>query len=160
MGWRVELLTKLVEHEVRFVVVGGVAAISHGSARVTEDLDVCAPLDHANAVKIIHAVAYANPRWRMRPDLPVITPAHPQLDGLKNLYLATDLGQLDVLGELTGVGGFPDVERKSEQTTIAGIRCRVLDLDTLIEAKRAAGRPKDRVALRELEVIRDLKRQA
>ena len=160
MGWRVELLKQLVEHDVRFVVVGGVAAIAHGSARVTEDLDICAPLNHENAVKIIRALSHANPRWRMRPDLPGVTPDHPQLKGLKNMYPATDLGQLDVLGELMGVGGFVEAEGESEETTIAGVRCRVLNLDRLIEAKRAAGRPKDRVALRELEVIRELKRKS
>src|SRR5687768_12697816 len=62
MAWNPEMLKRLGDHDVRFVVVGGVAAFKHGSARNTEDLDVCAPLDHDNAVRIIRAFADVHPR--------------------------------------------------------------------------------------------------
>lgn len=160
MAWNPEMLKRLIDHEVRFVVVGGVAAFKHGSARNTEDLDVCAPLDHANAVEIIQAFADVHPRWRMRPDMPEISADSPMLKGLKNRYLRTDLGQLDVLGELTGVGTFDEVVVHSIEGDFGGgLRCRLLDLDTLIESKRIAGREKDKPAVRELEVIRDTLRQ-
>lgn len=161
MPWNPEVLRRLVNHDVRFVVVGGVAAFRHGSARITEDVDVCAPLDHENAVRIIQAFADAHPRWRVRPDLPVITPDSANLYGLKNMYLRTDLGQLDVLGELPGIGTYEEVlARTVEGDYGGGVRCRVLDLDSLIAAKRTAGREKDKPAIRELEVIRDtLRRQ-
>ncbi|HYE16968.1 MAG TPA: hypothetical protein VEA69_00865 [Tepidisphaeraceae bacterium] len=139
---------------MRYVIVGGVAAIAHGSARLTEDLDICAPLDHENVIRIVRALAGSHPRWRMRPDLPEITEDNPMLSGRKNFYLRSDLGYLDVLGELPGVGTFDDAARRSIPLQVRGIPCRAIDLDALIEAKSFANRPKDQPALRELEVIR------
>lgn len=92
MAWRVDLLRRLNDGGVEYVIVGGVAAVVHGSARVTEGLDVFAPLDHANVLAIIKSLAGTDPRWRHRPDLPVITPQNPQLRGLKNMYLVCDVG--------------------------------------------------------------------
>ena len=154
MAWNHELLNRLNEAGVRYVVVGGVAAIAHGSARLTEDLDICAPLDHENVVRIVRALAGAHPLWRMRPDLPEITEDNPMLSGLKNFYVRSDLGPLDVLGELPGVGTYDDAAARSIPLTFRGISCRVVDLDALIAAKSFANRPKDQPALRELEVIR------
>jgi hypothetical protein len=104
MAWDPNLLNRLNDHRVQYLIVGGVAAIAHGAMRTTEDLDVLAPLEHENAVRIIQALDGTRPKWRMRPDLPVVTPDNPQLRGLKNMYIRCDLGQLDVLGDLTGVG--------------------------------------------------------
>jgi hypothetical protein len=64
------------------------------------------------------------------------------LEGFKNLYLVTDLGQLDVLSEIAGVGGHSEVEQHTIQVDLEDIQCRVLDLDTLIAAKRAMNSPK------------------
>jgi hypothetical protein len=153
------LLQLLSENGVEFVVIGGVAAVAHGSARVTYDLDICAPLDHENAIRIVRAVSDLNPRFRMRPDLPVVTPDNPNLRGLKNLYLRTALGPLDVLGEVSGVGPYSAVAAESTEMEFEGVKCRVLDLDALIRAKTAAGREKDRMAIPELEMIRRLKAQ-
>ena len=154
-----DLLRRLNEGGVRYVIVGGIAAITHGSLRHTYDLDICAPLDHDNVVRIIRALAGTHPRWRMCPDLPEISPDNPMLRGLRNLYLVTDLGPLDVLGELPGVGTVEDAERRSEEAHFHGIKCRVIDLDALIAAKSFANRPKDQPALRELEAIRELRRK-
>jgi hypothetical protein len=66
MAWTCELLRRLRDADVEFLIVGGVAAIVHGSARVTEDRDVFAPLDQALAVRIIQAFQDVRPRWRMR----------------------------------------------------------------------------------------------
>ena len=156
MGWSPEMLRRLNQEKVRFIVVGGVAAIKYGSARITEDVDICAPLDEENARNIIRAMSGLHPRWRMRPDLPVVSADSPQLTGLKNMYLRTDMGQLDVLGELTGVGTFAEIESRSVEGDFGdGILCRVLDLETLIASKQAVGRDKDRPAVHELKLIRD-----
>ena len=157
MPWSVELLRRLSDGGVQYVIVGGVAAIVHGSARITEDLDVFAPLDHPNVVAIIKSLAGTRPRWRHRPDLPVITPDNPQLEGLKNLYLVCDLGQMDVLGEMPEAGTYAEVARRAVEVDFRGILCRVVDLDTLITVKRTVGREKDRRALPELELLRRLK---
>ena len=75
-----------------------------------------------------------------------------------NFTLRTTLGELDLLGEVTGGGAYPSLLAHSRELDMFGVRCRCLDLDKLIEVKRAAGRPKDLEAIAELEVIRDERR--
>jgi hypothetical protein len=120
---------------------------------MTFDLDVCAPLDHKTCVKIVTAVSDLHPRFRTTPDLPVVTPDHPQLHGLKNLYLRTDALMIDVLGEVSGIGDFAACDRESEWVDFRGLKCRVLKLEALIRSKRAAGRDKDLMAIPELEAL-------
>ena len=60
----IQILKRLSEHDVRYVLIGGVAAVVHGSPVVTRDVDVCAPLDDENRAKIIDALRGLNPRWR------------------------------------------------------------------------------------------------
>lgn len=148
------ILKRLNDHDVEFVVIGGVAAILHGSVRNTQDVDVSASLAEPNLTRIVSALRGLHPKWRMRPDkLPV--PDDPErLRGFRHLYLDTDIGILDILTEVSGVGTFGDVARHSIEMDIEGFRCQVLDLDTLIASKRAAGRRKDLEAVIELEIIR------
>jgi hypothetical protein len=150
-----EILARLQKNDIDFIIVDGVAAVMHGASRVTLDVDVCVPLNHATSVKIITAFSDAHPRWRMRPDLPVIQPDNHNLKEIKNLYLQTDLGQIDIMGELPGVSTFPELWNRTTKMDLDGIPVHVLDLDTLIAAKRGAGRDKDRPAVRELEAIRE-----
>jgi predicted nucleotidyltransferase len=67
----------------------------------------------------------------------------------------TDLGDLDVMDRVTGVGAYPAVRAASVEVDLTGVRARVLTLDALIAAKRAAGRRKDRLDLLELEALRE-----
>ena len=149
-----EILARLSEQGVDFVVIGGVAAVLHGSARVTLDVDVCATLDEPNLSKILAALRGTNPRWRMHPKRPPLEDDPGKLRGFHHLYLETDLGILDVLSEVTGVGDFQSVRDHSVVIEVGELKLRVLDLDTLIEAKRTAGRRKDIDAVPELELIR------
>jgi hypothetical protein len=75
----------------------------------------------------------------------------------KNLYLDTDLGRLDCLSEIQGVGGFVQVKQASVRIKVEGLELHVLSLDALIRAKEALRRPRDRQALRQLKAIRELK---
>ena len=147
------LLRRLMDRQIEFVVIGGIAANVHGSPRTTYDLDICAPMDHATCMKIVTAVSDLHPKFRTRPDLPVVTPDNPNLNGLKNLYLRTDMIMLDVLGDVAGVGDFSHCERDSEWIDFQGLSCRILKLEALIRAKQAAGRNKDLLAIPELEAI-------
>jgi hypothetical protein len=156
MGWNVEMLRRLSEGRVEYVLIGGVAANAHGSAIATNDLDVFAPLDHDNVVAVVRAFAGTNLRWRHRPDLPVLTPDNPQLRGLKNMYLRCDLGVMDVLGELPEAGPYPEVRRRATDMQIQGVHCPVIDLDSLITIKRTVAREKDLRVARELELIRSI----
>jgi hypothetical protein len=112
------LIPKLREANVEFVVIGGVAAIFHGSVHETLDLDVVAPMALDNLQRLIGALAEVRPKFRMRPDLPIVTPDNHNLRGLKNLYLTTDLGPLDVLGELEGVATYPEIAQRAVQADL------------------------------------------
>ena len=153
MASTLDLLKRLNEHDVEYVLVGGVAAVVHGSQLVTGDVDICAPLDELNLAKIIAALAGLHPKYRMAPDRRPLPSDPGQLAGFKNLYLETDLGQLDILSEITGVGAYAEVVLHTISLDLGGAMCRVLDLDALIRSKKAMGRPRDRQAVIELEAI-------
>ena len=150
------LIPRLRDAQVEFVIIGGVAAIFHGAERATMDLDIAAPMGLENLQRLINALSDIHPRLRMRPDLPVVTADKHYLKGIKNLYLMTDVGQLDVLGMVEGVGDYDAVARQAVDADLGeGIgTCKVIDLDGLITAKRSAGRPKDMPTVFELEALR------
>ena len=150
----VERQIRLVgEFQIECVLVGGVAATVHGSSIPTQDLDVCYSRDDANLTKVIRALRAVNATLRGAPkDLPFILDEETLRRGL-NFTFDTDAGKLDLLGEVLGVGGYHDCVAHSDEAEIFGSRHRVLSLENLITAKRAAGRPKDLLALVELEAI-------
>ncbi len=155
-----DILQRLHDHEVPFVIIGGVAATLLGSSMATYDIDVCAPLDHAVAMRIVEAMKGTNPRFAMRPDLPLVTPDNHNLRLVKNLYRRTDLGRLDVLGFVDGVGDYEAAARQSVPFKLDGnLICRVLELDALIAAKTAAGRRKDIVGIEHLNAIKREQKQ-
>ncbi|HVU37431.1 MAG TPA: nucleotidyltransferase [Opitutales bacterium] len=148
------LLERLGKQEVEFVLVGGFAAVVHGSTMVTRDVDVCCRFTEENLRKLHAAVADLHPVHRMRPDLP-FTLAPEAVAGLKNLYLLTDLGVLDCLGEVKGVGDFGEVSKHSIAGQFPFGKCLVIDLPTLILAKEAMRREKDLQAVRQLRAIQE-----
>jgi hypothetical protein len=153
MDLNLQILRRLNDFQVEYVVVGGLAAVGHGSLQVTFDVDVCVSFEEPNLSRIVNCVRDINPRIRMRPDK--MRMPDPLPPGIKNLYLDTDLGTVDFLGEVSGIGGYAEAKAQSLILELAaGISCNVLDLDALIDAKRAAGRKKDRQHLLELEAIR------
>ena len=155
MASTLDLLKGPNDHQVKYVLVGGMACVVHGSQVVTQDVDICAPLTHENLSRLIAALAGAHPRFRMARDLLPLPDEPEKLESFKNLYLVTDLGQLDVLSEITGIGGHSEVEQHTIQVDLEGAPCRVMDLDTLIAAKKAMNSPKDRQTVIELEAIRE-----
>ena len=150
-----DLLKRLNQHNVKFVLVGGMACVIHGSQVVTQDVDICAPLTPENLSGLLGSLAGAHPRFRMSPDLRPLPDIPEALAGFKNLHLITDLGQLDVLPEIAGIGEYSEVEQHTILVDLEGTPCRVLDLDTLIAAKKAMNSPKDRQVALELEAIRE-----
>lgn len=155
MATILDLLKRLHEHGVEFFVIGGVAAVLHGSAHVTVDLDVCAPMTETNFQRIIDALDGLNPKFRMRPDRPPFFREARRLAefGFRNLNLETDWGILDILGEVPGVGAYAELQESTVETPLGSITVRVLDLATLIKAKYAAKRPKDLRMIPELEFL-------
>ncbi|HVT91066.1 MAG TPA: hypothetical protein VHD56_19595 [Tepidisphaeraceae bacterium] len=146
----------LSDHKIDFVVIGGVAAALHGSPMATLDIDVCIGFSDAMVSTLISALRPIHPRLRHRPDKMPLPEDPSRLTGLKNLYLDTDLGKIDLLGELPGVCSFHELHDKTVMMDVgSGLMCRVLDIDTLIAAKRKAGRDKDKLAIRYLEAIKN-----
>jgi hypothetical protein len=149
------LLDALLEHEVEFVVIGGVAAALHGSTLVTRDLDICIPLGAASILKIQSALANLHPRVRAGSSTIPLSLDESRAAGLKNLYVRTDDGQLDCLGEVAGIGSFEAVLALSEPVQLNDRNCHVLGIEGLIRAKKAMGRPRDLEAIQQLTALRD-----
>ena len=153
-----ELTKRLITGNVEFVLVGGFAAIAHGVLRSTRDVDVCCRFSEENLMRIQKALVDLHPVYRPRTDLPL--ELTPQLcASLKNLYLKTDLGILDCLGEIKGVGGFEEVAKHSVELELPIGKCRVIDLETLIIAKEAMDRDHDRSTVRDLKEIKKRQQQ-
>lgn len=150
-----ELVLQIHKHDCDFVLVGGFGAVSWGSSLVTSDVDVACDLEPENLMRVWHALEELHPVHRMTPDRQPFTREQAEKGGWRNLYLRTDLGQLDLLGEVKGIGGFDDCLQHSEPIRIASVEIRVLTLDALITAKRAMGRPRDLHAVLELEAIQE-----
>ena len=148
-----ELTRRLVVGRVEFVLVGGFAAVAHGATLVTRDVDVCCRFSEENLLRIQKALTDLHPVHRSQADLPLaLTPE--QCGSLKNLYLKTDLGIIDCLGDVLGVGDFDEVARHSVEVELPAGKCRVLDIDTLIQAKAAMNRDHDRITVKQLQEIR------
>lgn len=147
-------LALLVHAHVEFVVIGGMAAAAHGSVRATLDLDVVYARSRENVMRLASALAPHAPYLRgAPPGLPFKFDADTINHGL-NFTLTTDIGDFDFLGEVTGGGTYADLLPHTIEIDAFGVRCRYVDLDTLVKLKRAAGRPKDLEAIAELELLR------
>jgi predicted nucleotidyltransferase len=148
-----QLIPLLVTAQVEFIIVGGVAAVVHGSARSTEDLDIVYRRTPENVARLVDALAPLHPYPRgAPPGLPFRWEERTIWNGL-NFTLATSLGAIDVLGEITGGGSYDDLLPYSERIHLFGVDCLCLGLERLIQVKRAAGRPRDFEAIAELEAI-------
>jgi predicted nucleotidyltransferase len=148
-----DLLRRLVDRRFEFVLIGGFAGVAHGASRMTRDLDLCAPFSEANLALLLEALAGLHPRFNT-PQQQALPDAAKPLAQYRSLYLETDLGELDVIKEVVGVGEYEAVRAKSVELAMWGRKLQVIGLDALIDAKRALNREKDREALRELELIR------
>lgn len=153
-----ELTHRLIEARVEFVLVGGFAALSHGALRSTRDVDICCRFSEANLMRIQKAFADLHPVHFPRTDLPLqLTPEF--CARLENLYLKTDLGRVDCLGKILGVGNFDEVMKHSVEVELPVGKCRVIDIDALILAKEAMNRDHDRITIEELKEIKKRQQQ-
>jgi len=152
-----EILRVLVANEVRFVVIGGIAAALHGSTTLTADLDILYDRSGDNIERLARALAALG---AVRRDLPTEAPAPLDARTVRNgtnFLLTTRHGDLDCIGE-TPSGRFthaqlaPTAERMRIGTDL---EINVASLDELIRMKRATGRTKDRIELETLSALRD-----
>lgn len=154
-----EILRALVAANVRFVVIGGVAATVQGSARFTNDIDIC----YDTAPDNVERLAALLKKWKaylrgVEPGLPFIMDAR-AFRITPVMTLTTEMGAIDVLDVVPGVGDYAAALTASEEVQIGKVEFRSLTLDALIASKRAVMRPKDVEQLIELEALRALRRR-
>ena len=145
----------LGRHEVRWVLIGGLAAITHGAPLVTQDVDICYARDDENLHRLSDALTEVHAELRgADPGLPFRLDARGLRAG-DAFTFTTDVGWLDILGTPSGTTGFDDLARTADRFDLFGQRVLVASVDDLIRMKRAAGRPKDLLAVEELGALRD-----
>src|SRR3989337_2365505 len=138
---------QLARENVRFVVIGGVAAIAQGSVRETKDFDICYDPAPDNTAMLVRILNRWNAKLRVRDgseeSLPFTIDSRTFRDS-PVLTLQTDLGWIDLMDRVTGVGDYHACRAASEQVEMGAVRLHVLTLNALIASKRAAGRRRDR----------------
>lgn len=151
------LFEVLAEHGVAHVVVGGTAAVLHGSPTATFDVDIVPSSDRANLVRLSHALIELEAKLRA-PDTPegIDFDPHPELlASMRTLNTVTRCGNLDLTFTPAAVGGFDQLAPRAVRVDLDGVVVNVASLDDVIRSKRAADRPKDRAVLPLLEALRD-----
>jgi hypothetical protein len=148
-------LRTLLDHDVAFVLIGGFAAALRGSPVITGDLDVCYARDDANLERLARALDSLDARLRGAPaDVPFLRDARTLRAG-DHFTFATSTGPLDCIGTPAGTNGFPDLDAGASDEVVDGLTIRVAGVEDLMRMKRAAGRPKDLIALEWLSAVRD-----
>lgn len=153
----IPLVERLVAHGVDFVVIGGIAMILQGSARLTQDLDISYSSDPTNLDVLGAALLDLKPRLRGVTDEVPFIPDGQTLRRSMTLTLDTEHGPIDLLGQPPGAPAYDDLRRGADRVNLGGVAILVASLDHLEAMKRAAGREKDRLDLEEIEVIRRLR---
>ncbi len=147
------LLQRIADAGIDFVIVGGFAAVTHGSSYVTRDIDLCLALSAENIARLREALKDLNPRHRMTPQRLSFLTSPPAGQPVQNLYLVTDAGVVDLLSSVLGVGDFARLKASAESLEVDGRSYAVMSLDDLIAAKEALGREKDLLTAKELRAI-------
>ncbi len=143
-------LEALLEHRVRFVLIGGLAARLHGSPSITGDIDVCYARDVANLERLTDALRELGARLRgAPPDVPFVLDSR-SLEMSDSFTFDTTAGKLDILGTPKGTTGFDELNANAVKMHFDLMTIRVASIDDLMRMKRAAGRPQD---LKELEIL-------
>lgn len=154
-----EIISRLAQAQVEFVVVGGVSAVLQGVPITTIDLDVCYRRTPGNIARLVTALVPLRPRPRgFPPDLPFVLDEHTIQLGC-NFTLEVGDEDLDLVGEMSAIGGYEQIIDETEEMTVAGVKVKVLKLAQLIRTKEAAGRAKDLAVLPVLKASLELKKK-
>lgn len=151
------ILAGLIASHIRFVLIGGVAAAVHGSARFTSDIDICYDSAPDNVERLVALLTEWNAYLRgVEPGLPFILDPR-TFRTTPVMTLTTTMGAIDLLDRVPGVGTYADAFADSEVVAVGATRFRVLTLEALIASKKAVRRKKDLEHLIELEAILELR---
>lgn len=153
------LLERLVKAGVDFIIVGGFAGVVYGCTYITQDIDICCDFSVDNLLLLQKALSNVHPVHRQTANRKKLELTEEICGQFKNLYLDTDIGQLDCLSFIDGLGDYEKVKQASELIRVEDVQLRVLNLDALIKAKKAMNRPRDKEAILQLEAIKKLKKQ-
>lgn len=152
------LLTPLLRQGVDFVMVGGMAGLSHGSSYPSYDLDIVYARDQENIARLVEALREIGVRLRGAPAaLPFLLDAMTIENG-SNFTFITPHGDFDILGHADGMPSYEELRSHASVRDILGLDIRVATIEHLISMKRAANRPKDRVAVEEYIGLAELER--
>ena len=149
------LLEALDRHKVAYVLIGGLAAVYHGSPFPTEDADITPQTDRANLERLAAALVELDARIRTDAEpagLPFTCDAD-SLAALKTVNLTTAAGDLDLTFEPAGTAGYDDLRRDATRTDLYGVTVQIASLADVIRSKQAANRPKDQRVLPTLREI-------
>jgi predicted nucleotidyltransferase len=153
-------LKVLLESNIEFVLIGGFAGVVHGSTQVTRDLDICGLISESEVQKLRMALKDLHPRHRMNPNFkPSFLEEPKTIKGLNNIYLETDLGVLDIISKVSGVGSFEEVKARAIEISIFKHKCKVISIEDLILAKEKLDREKDKIVVKELREILKLRKK-
>lgn len=146
-GRLLRLLRLLREHNVAFILVGGLSGVLQGAPIHTQDVDIVPRRDADNVARLLELLQEIDARYRAQPERQLRpTARHLASSGHQNL--TTTLGWLDILGEIGRSQGYEELLGKSHELEIAeGLQIRVLDLEAYIALKEQLGGEKDRAVL-------------
>jgi predicted nucleotidyltransferase len=151
-----EMLRRLTEAGVDFVVIGGIAVIAQGYGRATRDLDIAFAGDAPNLEALGNLLVDLKASLRGVEEDVSFVPDARTLAGIQLLTLETSLGWLDVHRQIPGVRSYEDLRARAERATIAGVPVLVASVDDLVAMKQAAGRDQDRI---DVDALRAIKRR-
>ena len=149
------LIRLLGHHGVRYVLIGGLAAVTHGAPLVTQDVDICAARDQGNLDSWPRALREVHAELRGAPQGLAFRLHAPNLASHERLSFTTDVGWIDIMATPAGTTGYDDLSRTAEVFTLFGHRVMVASVEDLIRMKREAGRPKDLRVVEELGALRE-----
>jgi hypothetical protein len=144
-----ELFECLGRHGVRYVLIGGLACVLHGSPLPTVDADICPANDDDNLTRLAGALADLEARIRT-PDTPSGVPFPRDaafLSSVNLLNLITRAGDLDIAFTPAGTSGYADLASRATNILVRKSTIPVASLEDVIRSKTAANRPKDRRTL-------------
>lgn len=159
-----KILTALANHGIRFVLIGGLAAVAHGYPGITFDVDITPSTDRADLARLAAALKDLDAKLRVPgQEYPIDFPLDEHaFDRFTSMTFRTRYGDLDVVFRPDAPDGAYDFERlasAAEERQAFGVTLLVASLDDIIASKSAAGRPKDLTALPLLHRLRERRRR-
>jgi predicted nucleotidyltransferase len=152
-----QLLRRLTQAGVDFVVVGGIAVILHGYPRLTRDLDIAFAPDPGNLRALGEVLVSLEAKLRGADEEVPFVPDERTLQGVELLTLTTSAGWLDIHKTLDGAPSYATLRRRADRVKLGDFSVLLASVDDMLAMKRAAGRPQDQVDIEALETIKRLR---